>query len=339
LRIKALRIKARAILPFKLNESAMGCVGCACGSGGCKTGVSLEDFLKKTFGETDEETDFEEPGSFNIVEVEFSSNRSDFFRNPLELNLAKGESVVVQSDGGYDLGKVKSTGKAVRRKLEIKRVQSSSPEILDIIRKASLDDQRRFEKHAQQLFDVKRFTLTKIEEFGLEMKYVDAEIRHDEQKTTIFFTAEQRVDFRELVRVLAGQFKTRIQLTQISAREEAKRVGGIGSCGRTLCCSTWLSDFEHVTADAAKYQNLPLNSTRLNGQCGRLKCCLNYELDLYLVQLKKFPPIESRVRTETGFARVEKIDIFKDEVWLRLEQQDAFLSMPLERFNALFVKR
>lgn len=315
----------------------MGCVGCSCSSGGCNTGVSLEAFLAQAFGD-------EVPASdiyfdFPILEVEFATHRGEFFRNAPSLELRKGEQVIVQTDGGgYDIGIVKSLGKTAKFKLEQKHLLPESPDILSVLRRPTSDDLDRHQKHHDQLPDIKRFTFSKIEELGLEMKYVDAEIRLDEQRTTIYFTADQRVDFRELVRILAAQFKTRIQLTQISAREEAKRVGGIGSCGRTLCCSTWLPDFEHVTAEAAKYQNLPLNATRLNGQCGRLKCCLNYELDSYLLQLQKFPTIESRVKTEKGFARVEKIDIFKEEVWLH-HDDDTWLSLPLERFNALFVRR
>jgi cell fate regulator YaaT (PSP1 superfamily) len=315
----------------------MGCIGCSCSNGGCKTGVSLEAFLAKTFG--DEPAIDEMFFDFPVIEVEFATHRSDFFRNVPSLDLRKGDQVIVQTtDNGYDIGKVKSLGKTVKFKLEKKHLSPESPDIMLVLRRPTPEDLEQHQKHQAQLPDVKRFTLSKIEELGLEMKYVDAEIRLDEQRITIYFTADQRVDFRELVRVLAAQFKTRIQLTQISAREEAKRVGGIGSCGRTLCCSTWLPDFEHVNADAAKYQNLPLNTTRLNGQCGRLKCCLNYELDSYLLQLQKFPAIDSRVRTEKGLARVEKIDIFKEEVWLH-HDDDTWLSLSLERFNALFVKR
>ncbi len=315
----------------------MGCVGCSCSNGGCKTGVSLAAFLAQTFG--DEVHANDTYFDFPILEVEFATHRSDFFRNAPSIELRKGETVIVQTDGGgYDIGIVKSLGKTAKFKLEQKHLLPESPDILPVLRRPTADDLARHQKHQEQLSEVKRFTRSKIEELGLDMKYVDAEIRLDEQRTTIYFTADQRVDFRELVRLLAAQFKTRIQLTQISVREEAKRVGGIGSCGRTLCCSTWLPDFEHVTAEAAKYQNLPLNATRLNGQCGRLKCCLNYELDSYLLQLQKFPTIESRVKTEKGFARVEKIDIFKEEIWLH-HDDDTWLSLSLERFNALFVKR
>lgn len=315
----------------------MGCVGCSCSSSGCKTGISLEAFLAQAFG--DEVSVDDSFFDYPILEVEFATHRSEFFRNAPSLDLRKDEQVIVQTDGGgYDIGIVKSMGKTAKFRLEQKQLSPDSPDILPVLRRPTDEDLTRHQKHQEQLPEVKRFTLSKIEELGLDMKYVDAEIRLDEQRTTIYFTADQRVDFRELVRVLAAQFKTRIQLTQISAREEAKRVGGIGSCGRTLCCSTWLPDFEHVNAEAAKYQNLPLNATRLNGQCGRLKCCLNYELDSYLLQLQKFPTIESRVKTDKGFARVEKIDIFKEEVWLH-HDDDTWLSLSLERFNALFVKR
>lgn len=315
----------------------MGCIGCSCANGNCKTGISLEAFLAQTFG--DEVLVSDTYFDFPILEVEFATHRSGFFRNAPSLDLRKNDSVIVETDdGGYDIGTVKSIGKTAKFKLEQKKLSPESPDIMSVLRRPTAEDLEYHQKHQAQLPEVKRFTLSKIEELGLEMKYVDAEIRLDEQRTTIYFTADQRVDFRELVRILAAQFRMRIQLTQISAREEAKRTGGIGSCGRSLCCSTWLPDFEHVSAEAAKYQNLPLNATRLNGQCGRLKCCLNYELDSYLLQLQKFPTIDSRVKTDKGFARVEKIDIFKEEIWLH-HDDDTWLSLSLERFNALFVKR
>ncbi|MDW8438559.1 MAG: regulatory iron-sulfur-containing complex subunit RicT [Chloroherpetonaceae bacterium] len=316
----------------------MGCIGCSCANSGCKTGVSLAAFLAKTFGDEEPESVADSAFDFPFAEVEFATRRSEFYRNETNLTLKKGDDVVVEAEGGYDIGKVKSLGKTAKFKMERKNVPMDSPDVLSVIRVATPEDLALHRRHIEQLPSVKRFTLAKIEELGLEMKYVDAEIRLDEKRITIYFTADQRVDFRELVKLLAAQFKTRIQLTQISPREEAKRVGGIGSCGRTLCCSTWLPDFEHVTADAAKNQNLPLNATRLNGQCGRLKCCLNYELDSYVALLQKFPAIDSRVKTERGVARVEKIDIFKEEIWLHHED-GAWTTLSLERFNALFVKR
>lgn len=317
----------------------MGCIGCSCANSGCKTGISLAAFLAKTFGDDGAETVAEPEIDFPLVEVEFDVRRSEFYRNARSLPLRKGDAVIVQTDDdGFDIGVVKSLGKTAKFKIERKKSSAESPDAMPILRLATPEDMAWHQRHREQLPSVKRFAIAKIEEMGLDMKYVDAEIRLDEKRITIYFTAEQRVDFRELVRALASQFKTRIQLTQIPPREEAKRVGGIGSCGRTLCCSTWLVDFEHVTADAPKQQNLPLNAMRLNGQCGRLKCCLNYELDSYLALMQKFPAIDSRVKTENGMARVEKIDIFKEEVWLRRDD-DALLSMPLERFNALFVKR
>ncbi len=316
----------------------MGCIGCSCQNRGCKTGVSLAEFLAKASGDEMSATN-ETVFDFPILEVESAAHHTDFFRNLPSLELRKGEPVIVQTaDGGYDIGTVKSLGKTAKFKFERKYLSPQSPDILSVLRRPTPDDLERHRQHQEQRPEIKRFTLAKIEELGLDMTYVDAEIRLDEQRLTIYFTAEQRVDFRELVRLLAAQFKTRIQLTQIPFREKARRLGGIGTCGRTLCCSTWLPDLEPVNADAAKYQNLPLNTSRLNGQCGRLKCCLNYELHTYMSQLQKFPALNSLVRTEKGLARVEKIDILKEEIWLHYDD-DTWLSIPLERFNALFVKR
>src|SRR5690606_13129762 len=155
-----------------------------------------------------------------------------------------------------------------------------------------------------------------IDRLKLPMKLVDVEWQFDLSKVTFFFTADHRVDFRQLVRDLASRFRTRVELRQIGARDEAGRVGGIGSCGRELCCSTWLQEFKPVSTQAAKIQSLPLNPVRLSGQCGRLKCCLNYELEQYMSALKNFPPVDTRVRTDEGMAIVQKLDIFRDMVWL-----------------------
>jgi cell fate regulator YaaT (PSP1 superfamily) len=313
----------------------MGCVGCSCSSGGCSTGISLKEYLASV---ADTPVESLPNQRYDIYEVEFKSGRKEFVRDPYNLVIKKGEHVFIQIDSGTDLGKVSAVGAIAAAKLKQKKIDYASPDLPEITRHASDDETERLAALRERESDVKRFCLSKISELHLEMKYVDAEIRYDEQKITMYFTAEQRVDFRELVKVLAAHFKARIQLTQISPRDEAKRVGGIGSCGRSLCCTTWLPNFENVTTDAAKYQNLPINMVRLNGQCGRLKCCLNYELDTYLSLAKKFPAVDSRLKTDKGNARVEKIDLFKEEVWLFYEADASHIPMALERFNALFVR-
>lgn len=317
----------------------MSCIGCSsggCSTGGCGTGTSLKDYLK-TLG-IESEADTESDGDYDIVEVEFKAGRKDFFRNARQLMLHKDAHVIVQSDSGYDLGRVSTTGKVVGIKMQQKHLERDSPEILELLREASLRDLEQLtdlKVREQSAADVCR---TKIKSHGLDMKFVDVEFRFDLQKISIYYTAEQRVDFRDLVKDLAAQYRTRIQLIQISAREEAKRLGGIGTCGRTLCCSSWLQEFEQVSTDAAKYQNLPLNINRLSGQCGRLKCCLNYELDNYMAAMKKFPAIDTRIRTAKGAARVDKIDIFKEEVGLYYETADLWESLPLAQFNTLVKK-
>ncbi|MBC8043796.1 MAG: Signal peptidase-like protein [Rhizobacter sp.] len=320
----------------------MACVGCSsssgCSTGGCGTGISLQEYLK-SLGIDDEANTETESNDYDVFEVEFKAARKDFFRDIRDLSLKKDDRVVVQVDSGFDLGRVVTTGKVVAIKMQQKRLERESPEILEILRKATPRDLEVVAEIKASEAEAAEVCQMKIKNHGLDMKFVDVEFRFDMQKVSLYYTAEQRVDFRELVRDLAAQYRTRIQLIQISAREEAKRLGGIGTCGRTLCCSTWLTDFEQVSTDAAKPQNLPFNLSRLSGQCGRLKCCLNYELDGYLQALKKFPSIDSRVKTEYGMARIEKIDIFKEEVWLHHENSGSWERHSLQNFNQKFAKK
>src|SRR5690606_1256455 len=188
-----------------------------------------------------------------------------------------------------------------------------------IIRSAGLADIERWESNREMEAEAFHIARTAIDRLKLPMKLVDVEWQFDHKKITFYFTADHRVDFRQLVRDLARQFRTRVELRQIGARDEAARLGGIGSCGRELCCATWLQEFKPVSTQAAKIQNLPLNPVRLSGQCGRLKCCLNYELEQYMAALRDFPRVDTPVTTSYGRGTIQKLDIFKDVVWIQYE--------------------
>jgi len=266
--------------------------------------------------------------AYDIVEVTFKGGRKRYLRNTGELDIQTGDFVIVEADRGIDFGTVSMTGELVRR-----RVNAMDPRLdgalSSVIRIASLDDIHRSEE--VQDSDAETFAAGRkiIDGMRLSMKLVDVEWQFDQKKVTFFYTADHRVDFRELVRKLAGRFRTRVEMRQIGARDEASRVGGIGSCGRELCCSTWLRKFKPVTTTAAKIQNLPLNPVRLSGRCGRLKCCLNYELEQYMQELHAFPEIDSAVQTPRGLGYIRKIDIFKNMIWIQHSDSE-WESLPLD---------
>jgi cell fate regulator YaaT (PSP1 superfamily) len=250
---------------------------------------------------------------FDLVEVSFKNgSHKDFFHNPSFAHASTGDWVLVEipGGGGYDIGKISLTGDLVRLQLKKKAVKEGSL-FLNIIRKANprdlekLDEIRAMERDAMIKARVISRTL------DLDMKIGDVEFQGDGRKATFFYTADGRVDFRELIRHFAKEFKVKIEMRQIGARQESSRVGGIGSCGRELCCSTWLSDFKSVSTTAARYQQLAINQAKLSGMCGRLKCCLNYELDSYLDALQEFPENPERIKTKSGLAVLIKTDVFK----------------------------
>jgi cell fate regulator YaaT (PSP1 superfamily) len=256
------------------------------------------------------------PVHYDVVEVVFKGDRKAYYHNVSDLQLTAGDFVIVEADRGIDFGSVHMSGELVRLRLRGKGLEDTA-DFPNIIRRPTLEEIDRWE--ANREYEAESFHVARqaIDRLGLSMKLVDVEWQLDRNKVTFYFTADQRVDFRQLVRDLAGRFRTRVELRQIGARDEAARIGGIGSCGRELCCSTWLQEFQPVSTQAAKVQNLPLNPSRLSGQCGRLKCCLNYELEQYMTALEAFPPVETAVRTAYGKGRVQKIDIFKDIVWIQ----------------------
>jgi len=270
---------------------------------------------------------------FDIVEVRFKNSRKEFFRNLNNLTLNVGDVIAVEASPGHDMGLVSLTGELVRLQLKKKNINFESDEIKKIYRKAKQGDIDKW-KEAQSLEVNTMYRARTIAlKLGLEMKLSDVEYQGDKSKAIFYYTAEARVDFRELIKVLADEFKVRIEMRQIGARQEASRLGGIGACGRELCCSTWLTDFRTVTTSAARYQQLSLNPLKLAGQCGKLKCCLNYELDSYLDALKEFPDMENkRLITKKGEAFLQKTDIFKRMMWFSYKHDTSvFIPMKVDK--------
>lgn len=269
---------------------------------------------------------------FNIVEVRFKGSRKEFFRNSEDLDLFTGDAVVVESDLGHDIGHVSMSGELVRLQLKKYGVEEDNPKMRKIYRKASDSDLEKYQEYKEKEAASLEKARTIAIEMKLAMKLSDIEFQGDGRKVVFFYTSEGRVDFRELIKRYASEFKTRIEMRQISYREEASRLGGIGSCGRELCCSTWLTDYKVVSMSAAKTQNLSINMLKLSGQCGRLKCCLNYELDTYTEALREFPNLDKlRLETAAGRARPQKIDILKRMLWFCYEGQSDWHAVPLER--------
>ena len=256
---------------------------------------------------------------FNCIEVRFKNGRKHYYKNPENLSLRIGDVVATQTQSGHDVGMVTLAGELVRVQMKRKKVEEDSEEVLKIYRKASQRDidiwQTARDKEEAMKVKARQFAI----DLKLQMKISDIEYQGDASKATFYYTADERVDFRELIKVFAKEFRTRIEMKQIGLRQEAARLGGIGSCGRELCCSTWLTDLRSVSTSAARYQQLSLNPQKLAGQCGKLKCCLNYELDSYLDALKDFPKTEIKLQTEKGVAVCQKTDIFKRHMWYAYE--------------------
>ncbi len=236
--------------------------------------------------------------------------------------------MIVQADRGVDFGTVHMVGELVRLRVKSKGLEEDT-QVSSIIRSAGLNDIETWEANKEKEAESFHIGRQAIDKLDLPMKLVDVEWQFDHKKVTFYFTADHRVDFRQLVRDLAGRFRTRVELRQIGARDEAARLGGIGSCGRELCCSTWLQEFKPVSTQAAKIQNLPLNPVRLSGQCGRLKCCLNYELEQYMTVLRDFPRVDTPIVTDQGSGTIQKLDIFQDIVWIQHED-GSWEERPLE---------
>jgi cell fate regulator YaaT (PSP1 superfamily) len=271
---------------------------------------------------------------FKIVEVRFKNGRKEFHRNTENLNLTTGDAVVVEVPNGHHIGYVSMQGELVRLQMQKKKVNNDD-EVKKIYRLAHQKDLEKFEEVKKRELPTLYRTREIIRDLKLEMKLSDIEYQADNIKATFFYSADDRVDFRELIKFLAGEFKIRVEMRQISLRQEAGRLGGIGVCGRELCCSTWLSDFKNVSTSAARYQNLSLNPSKLSGQCGRLKCCLNYELETYMDALEDIPKIESPLLTEKGEATLQKTDIFRKIMWFGFNEENTWYPLNVNRVNQI----
>jgi cell fate regulator YaaT (PSP1 superfamily) len=265
-----------------------------------------------------------------ILEVTFKGNKREHYFNPKDIKVKPGDYVIVEADKGIDLGVVNKVGRLVA-------LAEISGEPKKLIRKAGVEDIKQLEENRKKenmAFIVGR---EKIKVHNLNMKLVDVEYQYDQNKLTFYFTSDKRVDFRMLVKDLAAKYRTRIELRQIGVRDEARRLGGLGVCGKTLCCTSFMKEFEPISTQYAKEQNLPLNPSKLTGVCGRLKCCLLYEKCFYEDCTCKFPPVESSVLTKRGKAVVEKVDIFKEQVCIRYDQADESETLSLEEFHKVLV--
>jgi len=285
----------------------------ACGVGGCGK-LSVYDWL----------ADIDLPNGqsvYDVVEVRFKNGRKSFFRNMKDIQLQTGDAVVVEASPGHDIGVVSVVGELARIQVRKKAPGFKPHEARKIYRKASAEDLSKW-KDAREREQITMHRSRELaSELALAMKISDVEYQADGSKATFYYTAEDRIDFRQLIKDLADAFKVRVEMKQIGVRQEAARLGGIGSCGRELCCSTWLTDFRSVSTAAARYQQLSLNPQKLAGQCGKLKCCLNYELDSYIDALKDFPNSETKLHTEKGVAFHIKTDVFKGQMWYLLEER------------------
>ena len=279
----------------------------ACSSGSCDK-LTVFDWLSNMTLPNGQE-------AFDIAEVRFKNGRKAFFKNKKNLSLCIGDIVAVETSPGHDIGVITLMGELVKIQMKKKSVLSESEEIKQIYRKASQNDIDKWVVVREREPEVQKKSRLIISRLGLKMKLSDVEFQGDGNKATFFYTADDRVDFRQLIRELAGTFSIRVEMKQVGLRQEAARLGGIGSCGRELCCSTWLTDFRSVSTSSARYQQLSLNPQKLAGQCGKLKCCLNYELDSYVDALKKFPRTDTYLQTEKGVAVFQKMDIFRGWLW------------------------
>ena len=318
----------------------MGCGSCGTGTpngcksnGGCSTGgcnrLNVHDWLMNL--------PFSDPESnCKIVEVSFKQgSRKEFFRNTTLQYFEKGDYVTLEGLSGFDVGEISLTGELVRVQMKKKGVDEFSPEIKKILRRSTDRDLESFTISKSREKEILARSRAISRSLNLQMKLSEVEIQADGKKAIFFYTADDRVDFRELIKIFATDFKFKVEMRQIGIRQEAAKVGGIGSCGRELCCSTWLTDFKSVNTTAARYQNLSINQSKLSGQCGRLKCCLNYELDTYLDALQQFPDNADSLDTVMGTAHLIKKDIFKNLMWYILPNNSKHYPLTIQRVKEI----
>jgi len=296
-----------------------------CSSGGCNKLNSFDWLI---------DMDLPLNERFDVVEVRFKNGKKEFFRNANNYPLYNGDAVIVDVPNGHHMGFIALQGELVRLQMMKKKVENDD-QIRSLYRIATEKDLQKFEEVCKREQPTLHRTREIISEQKLNMKLTDVEYQADGTKATFYYSADDRVDFRELIKRLASEFRVRVEMKQISLRQEASRLGGIGSCGRELCCSTWLTEFKSVTTSAARYQNLSLNPSKLSGQCGRLKCCLNYELDTYMDALKDIPELKKPLLTNKGEAKLQKTDIFKKIMWFGYENENSWISIPATRVKEI----
>ncbi|MCR4829367.1 MAG: hypothetical protein K5864_07895 [Bacteroidales bacterium] len=272
---------------------------------------------------------------FDCVEVRFKNNRKDFYRLPDGIDVQEGDVVAVEGMPGHDVGIVTLTGEVCRIQMQKKKVNPDSENIKKLFRRAKASDIERWATAIKEEDNALKKTRQITEELGLVMKVNDVEYQGDHSKAIFYYTADDRVDFRVLIKVLAEQFKVRIEMKQIGVRQESGKVGGIGTCGRELCCCTWLTNFKSVTTGVAKAQQILPNPQKLAGQCGKLKCCLNFEYEVYVDALKKFPPANTPIRFQKGLALYRKTDVFRGIMWYAYEGESDLIAVKAEDVKAI----
>ena len=323
----------------------MGCTGCSSSNGstpkgcnnngGCSTGgcnrLNTFDWLA--------DNSLEDFSDCDMVEVSFKNGaRKDFFKISRRVDVSSGDMVVVDTGSGFDVGRLSLSGQLVPLQMRKKNILPDRI-VHPVVRRANHRDLEKLEeaRNLEQKTLVRARAISRS--LDLDMKVGDVEYQGDKRKATFYFTANGRVDFRELIRHYAREFRVKIEMRQIGSRQESSRIGGIGSCGRELCCSTWLTSFKSVSTKAARYQNLSINQTKLSGQCGRLKCCLNYELDLYAEALDKFPSKATTLKVKGGNASLMKIDIFKKIMYYSMQDPKGRLKvwpLSIDRVNEVW---
>ena len=318
----------------------MGCDNCGTGkpngcksNGGCSTGgcnrMNAFDWLMNMpLAVVSDEC--------KVIEVSFNQgSRKDYFRNTTLQQLEKGDLICVEGVSGFDLGEVSLTGEIVRLQMKKHEIKEDNPEMKKVLRRASDRDIDIWKQSKSREKEAVIRSRAIAKQLKLDMKISQVEVQADSRKATFFYIADGRVDFRELIKIYASEFKLKVEMRQIGARQESAKVGGIGSCGRELCCSTWLTEFKSVNTTAARYQNLSINQTKLSGQCGRLKCCLNYELDTYLDALQGFPDNCDNIQVAKGNALLIKKDIFKNLMWYVLPDSNKQYPVTIERVRKI----
>lgn len=322
----------------------MSCAGCSVGSnsgiptgcqsnGHCATGgcnkLNTFDWLRFLPVPSGQQ--------FNIHEISFKNGiRKGFYENKNKIEVMTGDMVCVETESGFDVGRISLSGELVKLQMK-KRKVNADMQFMPILRKATDTDLTRMMEGRAMEGATMLKARTYAKELKLDMKIGEVEFQGDKRKATFYYIADERVDFRELIKIYAREFKVKIEMRQIGARQEAGKIGGLGSCGRELCCSTWLTDFKSVGTNAARYQNLSINQSKLSGQCGRLKCCLNYELDTYMDALQSFPRDSDWLQTEAGNVRLVKTDIFKK--LMVYEYSDGVKQYPLTVERVLEIKQ